>query len=233
MRIIDISRTISTSTAVWPGDTPFSFRHALRIVDGADYNLTHISMSPHTGSHADAPWHFDDTGRHPAALPLEPYVGRAHVVSVHRKEGGIVPGDLASFDPAGIERLLLRTWVSDLADEKWPGDFPFPTPELVSFLADRGLVLLGADFPSMDARDSRDLVCHRLLAARGVATLENLALAGVPDGVYELIALPLKFAHLCGSPVRAVLRTLSPEDQECAFDAPMQGLKRETLSLST
>ncbi len=212
MGIIDISRTISTTTAVFPGDTAFSFRHALRIADGADYNLTHISMSPHTGSHADAPWHFDEMGRHPAALPLETYIGRAHVVSVHRERGGIVPGDFASIDTAGMERLLLHTWVSDVADDKWSGDFPYPTPELIDFLVDRGLVLLGADFPSMDAADSRDFVCHHLLAERGVATLENLALAGVPDGVYELIALPLKLEHVCGSPVRAVLRTLSPEN---------------------
>jgi arylformamidase len=208
MRIIDISRKISTGIAVWPGDTPFSFRHELRIAGGAAYNLTRISMSPHTGSHADAPWHFDDMGLHPAALPLEPYVGRARVVSVSREQGGIVPGDLASCNLNGMERLLLRTWVSDVADEIWPGDFPYPTVELVDFLADRGLVLLGTDLPSMDARDSRDLPCHHRLAARGISTLENLALAGVPDGIYELIALPLKFDHLCGSPVRAVLRTL-------------------------
>ncbi len=212
MGIIDISRTVSTTTAVFPGDTPFSFRHALRIADGADYNLTHISMSPHTGSHADAPRHFDELGRHPAALPLEPYIGRAHVVAVRREQGGIVPGDLASCDLNGMERLLLRTWVSNLADDEWPGDFPYPTPELINFLVDRGLVLLGADFPSMDAPDSRDFVCHHLLAERGVATLENLALAGVPEGVYELVALPLKLDHVCGSPVRAVLRTLSLEN---------------------
>ena len=209
MPIIDISRTISTGTAVWPGDTPFSYRHALRIADGADYNLTHISMSPHTGTHADAPWHFDEMGRHPAALPLEPYIGPAHVVSVGHRQGAIVPGDLATMDLGGMKRLLLRTWVSDITDEKWPGDFPHPAPELIDFLADRGLMLLGADFPSMDAFDSRDYPCHRLLAARGVATLENLALAGVPDGIYELIALPLKLEHVCSSPVRAALRTLS------------------------
>ena len=206
MGIIDISRKISTGSAVWPGDTPFSFQHALRIADGAGYNLTHMSMSPHTGSHADASWHFDETGRHPAALPLEPYIGRAHLVSVRRERGGIVPSDLEPCDLAVTERLLLHTWVSDIGDESWPGEFPYPTPELVNFLADRGVVLLGADLPSMDAHDSRDLPCHHLLAARGVATLENLSLAGVPDGVYELVALPLKLDHVCGSPVRAILR---------------------------
>ena len=41
-----------------------------------------------------------------------------------------------------------------------------------------------------------------------MAILEGLVLDGVPDGDYELIALPLKLATLDASPVRAVLREL-------------------------
>ena len=40
------------------------------------------------------------------------------------------------------------------------------------------------------------------------AILEGLQLDGVPEGIYELIALPLKLAGLDASPIRAVLRTL-------------------------
>jgi arylformamidase len=38
--------------------------------------------------------------------------------------------------------------------------------------------------------------------------LEGLVLADVPDGVYELIALPLKLVGFDASPVRAILRTM-------------------------
>jgi len=42
----------------------------------------------------------------------------------------------------------------------------------------------------------------------GISILEGLELQGVPDGTYELSALPLKIEGGDGSPVRAVLKTL-------------------------
>ena len=43
---------------------------------------------------------------------------------------------------------------------------------------------------------------------RGLRVLENLLLDDVPEGDYELIALPLKLMTADASPVRAVLREL-------------------------
>lgn len=209
-RLYDITRTVSTATAVWPGDTPFSFDHIVRRADGAQYNLTRVTMSPHTGTHADAPWHFEEAGAHPAAVPLGPYFGPARVVTVPRARGGIGPSDLGGRDLGGVERLLLHTPASDRPDHAWSNDFPHATPGLVDFLGERGIVLLGVDAPSVDPFDSADLACHHRLHARGIAILENLRLAGVPDGDYDLAALPLKLAEACGSPVRAVLRERRP-----------------------
>lgn len=208
-RLYDISRTIAPALAVWPGDTPFSFEHMLRTEQGASVNLTTLTLSAHTGSHADAPYHVTADGAHPDALPLERYIGPAHVVTISRERGGIVPDDLAGHDLSGLQRLLIHTWVSDLPDDRWPDDFPYPTVELADWLAAQGAALLGLDCPSVDRFDSTDLPVHHRLLAHGIATLETLRLAGVPDGVYELIALPLKLAGVCGSPVRAVLRALA------------------------
>lgn len=207
--LYDISRTISPTLAVWPGDHPFSFEHVLRKTDGAVVNLTTLSLSPHTGSHTDAPYHVAEGDLHPADLPLEKYIGPAHVVTIGRQRGGIVPADFEGRDLTGLQRLLIHSWVSDLPDGTWPEDFPYPTVELVDWLAIQGVVLLGLDSPSVDAFDSRELPCHQRLREHGMVNLETLRLAGVPDGVYELIAFPLKIAGVCGSPVRAVLRELN------------------------
>jgi len=206
-QLYDISRTISPTLAVWPGDQPFAFEHVLRIVDGAAVNLTRLSLSPHTGSHADAPYHYDVHGAHPAEVPLDQYIGPAQVVTIQRQHGGIVPADFEGCDFSSLQRLLIHTWVSDLPDGAWPDDFPYPTVELVNWLAGIGVVLLGLDCPSVDRFDSKDLPCHHRLGQHGIAVLETLKLSGVPDGVYELVALPLKMSGVCGSPVRAILRT--------------------------
>ena len=111
---------------------------------------------------------------------------------------------------APIKRLLIHTWVSDQPDEAWIDDIPYTSVGLIEALGQRGVVLLGVDVASMDSIDSKDLPAHHALARMGMVNLENLALRDVPDGDYELIALPLKLAdeNTCASPVRAVLRTL-------------------------
>jgi arylformamidase len=192
---------------VWPGDSPFAFDVISRRENDAGVNLTTLHMSAHTGTHADAPWHYDNAGIHPADLPLDRYIGPAHVVTITRQHGGIVPADIDGYDLVGMQRLLIHTWVSDVADDQWPDDFPYPTVELIDWLGAHGAVLLGVDMPSVDRFDDAELPCHHRLYANGISNLESLRLAGVPDGVYELIALPLKIADVCGSPVRAILKT--------------------------
>ncbi|NJL95791.1 MAG: kynurenine formamidase [Anaerolineae bacterium] len=208
MTLFDISRRISPQTAVWPGDQPHALEHVLRKREGYAVNLTTLHLSPHTATHADAPYHFNDAGAHPDSLPLGPFIGQAQVVWVERQQGGITPADLDGQLHAPVQRVLLRTWVSALPDEQFAENFPYPTLALVDWLAEQGAVLLGVDMPSVDDFHSSDLPCHHRLAARGLAHLENLWLRDVPPGLYELIALPLRLAGACGSPVRAILRTL-------------------------
>jgi len=208
-RVYDISRTVSPTLAVWPGDASYQFTHVMRLDDGESVNLTTLTLSAHTGSHADAPYHYEKTGAHPADLSLAPYLGPAHVVTIERQHGGIVPSDFNRHDLTGMQRLLIHTWVSDLPDHQWSENFPYPTVELIDWLAEWGVVLLGLDSPSVDDFNSTELPCHHRLHKHAILNLENLCLKGVPDNVYELIALPLKLAGVCGSPVRAVLREIT------------------------
>jgi arylformamidase len=68
--------------------------------------------------------------------------------------------------------------------------------------------LIGIDTPSIDLFTSKELPVHKLCLRADLAVLEGLVLHGVPEGEYELIALPLKLEGFDASPVRAVLRTL-------------------------
>ena len=208
MTLYDITRTVTPRTAVWPGDTPYSFETVASIADGSSVNLTTICLSPHTGTHADAYFHYERDGEHPAAMPLDAYVGRARVVTVTRRDGPLTPADLAGVEMAGAERLLVHSHVSELADDVWPDEFPYLSVELIEWLAGLGVRLIGLDSPSVDDFTSKDLPCHHALRRFGLVNLELVQLRGVPDGDYDLTALPLKLDDACGSPVRAVLRTL-------------------------
>jgi arylformamidase len=207
-RIYDITRIISPVTHVWPGDSPFSAVHVLRRSEGASVNLTTLTLSAHTGTHADAYYHYADDGARPATMPLDAYIGPACVVTVEKRQGPLLPEDFRHVSLEGAERLLIHSWVSSLDDDQWPETFPYLSLELVEWLAKLDIRLIGLDSPSVDAFDSQDLPCHHAIYRHRMVNLETLFLRDVPDGDYELFALPLKLDDVCGSPVRAVLRTL-------------------------
>jgi arylformamidase len=206
--IYDITRTVSATTAVFPGDTPYSAKLNWKMSDGAPVNLTTITTTPHVGTHADAYYHYTPDGIHPKDMPLEPYVGWARVITVNQRSGEITAKDFPAGALDGVERLLIHTWVSDVPDNQWTQDFPYPSVGLLEMLAKGGGVLIGLDVSSVDSADSASLPGHHAVKRLGMVNLENLMLRGVPDGDYELIALPLKLDAACGSPVRAILRTL-------------------------
>ncbi len=206
--IYDITRRVSPQTQVWPGDAPYQCQPLLRLSEGASVNLTTLTLSAHTGTHADAYYHFIAGGHHPATMPLDAYIGRARVVTVSKRNGPLAPDDFAHINLSGGERLLIHSHVSDLEDDQWPDEFPYLSEELIAHLASLNYRLIGLDSPSVDAFDSKELPCHHALHRHGLVNLESLLLRAVPDGDYELIALPLKLDLACGSPVRAVLRSL-------------------------
>lgn len=204
----DISVVVSPETPPWPGDTPFDCRWTSRIAEGGSVNLTAIGGSPHVGTHADAPLHVADGAPASEALPLAPFLGRAIVVAVEEAGETVRIEDIERRAPRRrIERLLLRTGRS-IAGGSFPEAWPAITPECARELLDRGLKLLGVDAPSVDARESKTLEVHRALFDGGAFLLENLDLRDVPDGEYELVALPQRIAGLDAAPARATLRTI-------------------------
>jgi arylformamidase len=177
----------------------------MRIQEGRSCNVSELTMSTHTGTHLDAPYHFYDDGADIASVALHHFVGPARVVSVN-VEKYIAAADLQRMDLQGIERLLLRTRVRDLPPERFDRNFVYLAPEAARFLGCLGLSLVGTDAPSIDAYASKDLEAHKCLLEKNVAILEGLCLGAVADGDYELICLPLRLAGLDGSPARAILR---------------------------
>ncbi|MGH7545436.1 MAG: arylformamidase [Gemmatimonadota bacterium] len=206
-RWYDISRPLERRTTAWPGDTPYSLDWTMRIAHGASVNVSRWTLSPHVGTHVDAPLHYREGGATPADLPLDLFVGEALVVDA-RDEDRLDEETLARLVPARVERLLVRT--QERVD---PALFVERFPPLTEHGARRlvadGLRLFGTDAPSVDPVDSKTLAAHKILGTAGVAILENLDLAHVPPGVYRLLALPLRVTEAEASPVRAILMEVS------------------------
>ncbi len=209
MNLIDISRTLHPGIAVWPGDTRFHLARTATIAAGAVVNLSTLTLSAHTGTHVDAPYHFDDAGITLEYANLAPYWGLAQVVTVARTSGPLLPADFAHADLHRAPRLLVRSLASETDPTLFHHEYVYPSPELADYLGGLGIVLYGADAPSMDTPDSKTLPGHHAMKRNHIAILEGLDLRQAPDGLYDLVAMPLKIGSGDGSPVRAVLRVLA------------------------
>jgi len=59
-RLYDISRDLRNGMAVWPGDKDFALTPNGSIAEGGPVNVSTLFLSSHSGTHVDAPYHFED-----------------------------------------------------------------------------------------------------------------------------------------------------------------------------
>jgi arylformamidase len=203
--IIDITQGLSPGMAGFPGDAAYEEGWTFRLGPDCPVNVSRVSFSVHCGTHADAPLHYEAKGAAAGALALEPYIGPCRVIDARGDGPQCEPSDIGSALEGAPPRILLRL-IDRLDPKVWPTGFRALAAETVALLAAKGVVLVGIDTPSVDPETSKTLSAHHACRRADMRILENLALADVEPGDYELIALPLKFENLDASPVRAVLR---------------------------
>ncbi len=210
--LYDLTRPLGTATPSWPGDTPFAHRWTVAHGAGAAA-VSAITLSPHLGTHLDAPLHVVEGAADAASVPPETCFGPCQVVRAGGDGRLLSPSDL----PAGWSPVTARVL---FATGAWPAGAPLPerfpglSPELVDLLAGAGVCLVGVDTPSVDPADEAGLPAHHRCAAHGMLILEGLDLTGVPPGHYLLAALPLPLLGVEASPVRAVLLEDHPRATE-------------------
>ncbi|MCS4510216.1 arylformamidase [Xylophilus ampelinus] len=205
-RLWDISPPLGPDSPVFPGDTPYAQTWSATYGPGCPVNVAALTLSPHTGAHADAPLHYDPQGAAVGALDLAPFLGTCRVVHAIGCGPLVRPAHIAHALPDLPPRLLVRTYAR--APTAWDDALTGYAPETIERLADRGVLLVGIDTASIDPATSKTLDSHQAIRRRGLRVLENLVLDDVPEGDYELIALPLRLVAADASPVRAVLRSL-------------------------
>ncbi len=205
-KLWDISPLVHPDAPIFPGDEPYRLQWTARLSPQCPVNLSALTMSPHVGAHADAPLHYADAAPDIASVDLDAYLGPCRVVHAIGCGPLIRIEHLQHAADQLPARVLVRT--CEKADTAWREDFSAYAPETVAWLAERGVRLIGLDTPSVDPATSKSLDSHQQLLRANLRVLENLVLDEVPAGDYELLALPLKLAGACASPVRAVLREL-------------------------
>ena len=204
-RLHDISQRLRPELPVWPGDGLFECAVTAAVAAGSSVTLHRLSMSTQSGTHAECSRHVRDDAVPLDGLELDAFIGDCELRDVSHARDRVTVADVLDRLPARIERVLLRTF-SHADWSRWPEGFTAIAPELIDALAARGCRLIGTDAPSVDPATCKALRSHHAAHRAGMAILEGLVLDAVPEGRYELIALPLPIAGVEATPVRAVLR---------------------------
>jgi arylformamidase len=200
---VDVTIPMGTGMTIWPGDPLFNFDPVARIASGSTCNLTLMTLSTHTGTHCDAPWHFDDGGKKLDELDPSVFFGRALLIDLRNVET-IRAADLpaAPLPP----RVLFRTRNSDV-----PANAPFDTrfvaveADAAARLVADGVRMVGVDGLSV-APYKRSDETHRILLGAGVFVVEGLRLERFEAGECECVVLPMRLTGADGAPCRAFMR---------------------------
>ncbi|MDP1588818.1 MAG: cyclase family protein [Prosthecobacter sp.] len=203
----DVSTPLRDGMVHWPGDPECKITRVSRMEDGAVCNLTHLSMSAHTGTHMDAPRHFIADGMTMEQLPFEAVIGRCRVFELDC-EDQITADDLKKLRLSSGQRVLFKTrnstrsWSLNEFDQ----DFVSLRADAAQYLADLGVMTVGVDYLSIGGFNKDGVETHQIMLGAGIWVIEGLNLSDIKPGYYELICLPLKLEGADGAPCRVVLR---------------------------
>ncbi|MBE2283284.1 MAG: cyclase family protein [Prosthecobacter sp.] len=203
----DVSVPLRDGMVHWPGDPECHIKRVSRMEDGAVCNLTHISMSAHTGTHMDAPRHFIADGITMEQMPFEAVIGRCRVFELDC-EDQITADDLKKLRLAPRQRVLFKTRNStrSWATNEFDKDFVSIRQDAAQYLVEQEVMTVGVDYLSIGGFNKDGVETHQIMLGAGIWVIEGLNLAEISDGYYELICLPIKLEGADGAPCRVVLR---------------------------
>jgi len=213
VRVVDLSHPITAQTQVYPGDpVPHIEQHSTIARDG--FNLMSISMGSQSGTHVDAPYHFDDSTKRIDELPLSLFVGPATVIdcgNLHARQ--VITAELIGAQLDAVrsgDMVIFKTlWSKHYGTDEYFNN-PYIDASLVRELLARGVLTFGLDAINIDETPDEEhpgvgFPVHHLIAQAGGVICENLTNVESIDFERPLVSLlPMKFIGIDGAPVRAV-----------------------------
>lgn len=205
---IDVSVRIRDGMVHWPGNPPVRLERVKDIARGGSSNVSALSLGVHTGTHVDAPVHFDPSGGGVDTLPLDALCGPARVIEI-RDPVHVTVAELEAADVKAGERILCKTRNSPAAWARgeFVDDAVHLSVEAAEWLVARKVKTVGIDYLSVGGHRAKNgAAVHHALIGAGIVIIEGLDLTSAPAGSCELFCLPLNLEGSDGAPARAVLR---------------------------
>jgi arylformamidase len=204
MTCIDLSVSIGNDLLPYPGD-PAVLIKKIADIDNDGMNLTEISMSLHSGTHADLPVHYIKGGMDAGAMPIDHFFGKAVMIRANVPPDGIIQNRDVDLSSVGKDDIVIiaTSWEKKFGASRYFADFPTISPDLAQSLVNLDIKALGTDLPSVDAESSSG-DAHKILLGNDIPIIESLInLSALCGKKFDLFCVPLRINGSDGSPVRA------------------------------
>ncbi len=208
MKIIDLSRFITSDMPVYPG-TERPVIKTVCDIDKVGFFEKKIAFYSHTGTHIDAPAHIIKGAKTLDMLSLEHFYGKGFLFDFSLEKSGVI--DIKDLEPhksemENAEFLLIRTgWERYWGYEKYFSGYPVLSGDAAEWLAKFFLKGIGMDTISADKENSADFKIHKIFLKKEILIIENLCnlKSLINEKRFMFSSFPLKFQNADGSPVRA------------------------------
>ncbi|MFQ5471551.1 MAG: cyclase family protein [Dehalococcoidia bacterium] len=208
MRVFDVTVPLRQGLPTYAGEPGVTLDYPKRLERGDPYNVSALSLGSHTGTHIDAPYHFIDGAPTVDEIPLDALIGPCVVVE-HSGDSHVSADDLDRWGlPPDATRLLIKTRNSRLwDDDRFREDYIALSVDAAKWIVDRGIVLVGIDYMSIEEFGATRFVVHETLLEHNVVIVEWVDLRGVSAGSYQMVCAPLLVVGAEGAPARVLLWT--------------------------
>ncbi len=211
MKLLDLTLTVSENIPIFPGSPQPSFVQDKNIKNDG-YNSELLFLSSHTGTHLDAPYHFQEKGEKIHEISLKRLVSSAILVKSRKKgDQPITKTDIQKFEkkhgkiPSGSTVIFWTGWQKMIKNTSYFIRNPGLSTAAAKYLVSKKINLVGTDSPSIDLGKDKRFPVHHIFSKNNVLIVENLTnLEKIRSSKFHFVVLPLKLKGATGSPVRAI-----------------------------
>lgn len=206
--LYDLTAEISSKLVVFPGDPQYSSEPLSSLEAGQTFNLCHMHLGNHTGTHVDFPAHTIKEGKTSSDFSIEYLTGQGVIIKVPSGEKSITKEFVSRQSIMRSDIVFFKTANSERSKhEVFTDQYVYMEPEATVELFKKGVKVVGIDYISVDRYDDEHLTVHNTLLSREILIVEGLELSEIPEGRYELFIMPLKIQNMDGLPARVIART--------------------------
>jgi arylformamidase len=211
MKIVDLTLEITSDMIIFPGYPMPNFIKWSKF-DIQGYISEVMFLSTHTGTHMDAPFHFNPNGQTIDQVEVKRYIcNNAILIKIQKNANEMITGDdiirNSKYEIKEKDTVVFSTgWERQIKQkENYLKNNPGLSKDAVEYFVEKKVNAVAIDCPSIDIGTDSGFIAHKMLLSNEILVIENLCnLYRFNNEKFTLLITPLKLAGASGSPIRAI-----------------------------